>query len=151
MNPMQIILNNSRSGFDKIGGSRRITFGDLQRLRREIGPDGIESREEAERLIVLERGHGRLDHGFADWLVAAMVDFVVWSGRPTGTVTEDDARWLAAILTDGRGRPAGETASRILRGIATEAQVFENDALAILATAARTAPARRAHAAVLAA
>ena len=53
-----------------------------KRLQRDILPDGISSREEAEILLALDRTSGRADPSLADWLVAMMVDFVVWGTRP---------------------------------------------------------------------
>jgi hypothetical protein len=52
----------------------RISFGDVKRLQRDILPDGISSREEAELLLTLDRTVSRADRSFADWLVAMMVD-----------------------------------------------------------------------------
>ena len=69
----------------------RISFGDVKRLQRDILPDGISSREEAELLLTLEQTVGLADRAFADWLVATMVDFVVWGTRPTGTIDTDTA------------------------------------------------------------
>jgi len=76
----------------------RICFADVRRLERDILPDGIASREQAEALITLDRVAGRADRSWADWFVAVMVDFVVWSERPTGVVNEDAARWLSEAL-----------------------------------------------------
>src|SRR5215203_4899322 len=79
--------------------ARCISFGDVKRLQRDILPDGISAREEAELLLTLEQTVGRADRSFADWLVATVEEFVVWAERPTGIVDEDTARWLAAMLT----------------------------------------------------
>jgi hypothetical protein len=76
----------------------RICFADVRRLERDILPDGVSSREEAEVLIALDRVAGRADRSWAEWFVAAMVDFVVWSERPTGVVNEEAAQWLSDAL-----------------------------------------------------
>jgi hypothetical protein len=76
----------------------RICFADVRRLERDILPDGISSREEAEVLIALDRVAGRADRSWAEWFVAVMVDFVVWSERPTGVVNEEAALWLSEAL-----------------------------------------------------
>src|SRR3954453_3904166 len=92
----------------------RISFGDVQRLQRNVLPDGIGSREEAELLIELDRRVEKRDDAWGRCLVAMIVDFVVWSERPTGVVEEDTARWLSAAL-DGS---ASSTARLIVREIA---------------------------------
>jgi hypothetical protein len=119
---------------DKIFQKDRISFGDVQRLQRSVLPNGVASREEAELLIELDRRVEKSDDTWRRCLVAMIVDFVVWSERPTGVVEEDTARWLSAAL-DGS---ASSTARLIVREIAEEAQAFENDALLALADVTRT-------------
>jgi hypothetical protein len=125
----------------KILRNGRISFGDVQRLQRDILPDGLTSREEAEILIGLDRGAAKADAAWGRWLTATLVDFVVWGERPTGIVDEDTARWLAAALEGSAAEPGSKRARIIAREIVEEAQAFENDALVALAGLAR--PARR--------
>ena len=123
----------------KILRKDRISFGDVQRLQRDILPDGLTSREEAEILIGLDRGAAKADAAWGRWLVATLVDFVVWGERPTGIVDEDTARWLAAALEGSAGEAGSKRARLIAREIVEEAQAFENDALVALAGLARPA------------
>jgi len=118
---------------NKIQKKKQISFGDLQRLRRDILPNGIGCRDEVELLLGLDRHVARADFAWSDFLVAAIVQFVVWAERPTGIVDSDTALWLAGALT-GKGAPT-RTARLIAREIVEEAQTFENDALAALAAA----------------
>ena len=53
----------------------RIGFGDVRRLQRDILPEGISSREQADLLIALDRDIGRQDPAWIDWLVGALVDY----------------------------------------------------------------------------
>jgi hypothetical protein len=71
------------------------------RWQRNILPDGIGSREDAE-LLIDDREMARTDRAWERWLVATIVEFVVWAERPTGVVDENTAIWLAAAL-NGRG------------------------------------------------
>jgi hypothetical protein len=119
----------------KVRSKNRISFGDVQRLQRNVMPDGIGSREDAELLIELDREMARTDRAWDRWLVASIVDFVVWAERPTGVVDEDTASWLAAALTGPESTRPTKTARLIAREIAEEAQGFENEALATLAAA----------------
>ena len=61
---------------------------------------------------------GRADRAFGDWLVAMMVDFVVWGMRPTGTVDAETAAWLAPFLV---GQRTTKTMRRLARELAAEA------------------------------
>ena len=97
----------------------RISFGDVKRLQRDILPDGISSREEAELLLTLDQAVSRSDRSFADWLVAMMVDFVVWGMRPTGTIDAETAAWLAPYLA---GSGVTETTRRLAQELVREAE-----------------------------
>jgi len=119
----------------KVRSKNRINFGDVQRLQRNVLPDGIGSREDAELLIDLDREIARTDRAWERWLVATIVDFVVWAERPTGVVDENTAGWLAAALNGPETTRPTKTARLIAREIAEEAQGFENEALATLAAA----------------
>lgn len=121
---------------DKILAKDRISFGDVRRLKRDILPDGIASREEAEALLGLDRAVTKADAAWERWLVTTIVDFVVWAERPTGLVDEDTALWLAAALR----AHAGTRGRLIAREIAEEAHAFENDALATLAGIGAASP-----------
>src|SRR4051794_27687400 len=114
------MINSSLQAFasnvQKVG---RISFGDVQRLQRDILPDGISSRAQAELLLTLDQTVSRADRAFADWLVAMMVDFVVWGLRPTGSVDAQTAAWLAPFLV---GQRATRTMRRLARELAAEAQ-----------------------------
>jgi hypothetical protein len=117
---------------NKVRLKNRISFGDVQRLSRNVLPDGIGSREDAELLINLDRDAARSDPAWEPWLVATIVDYVVWTERPTGVVTEDTAYWLAATLAGNAEGPATKIGRRIAREVAQEAQGFENLALVAL-------------------
>jgi hypothetical protein len=93
--------------------SGRISFAHVQHLRRDVLADGSGSRAEAELLLGLDRSLAKRDPAWERFLVAAVVDFVVWAERPTGTVDEGTARWLQTLLD-------GSTSSRTARLIARE-------------------------------
>ena len=54
---------------DKILAKDRISFGDVRRLKRDILPDGVASREEAEALLGLDRAVTKADAAWERWLV----------------------------------------------------------------------------------
>jgi hypothetical protein len=92
---------------------------DLLVLKREVLPDGLMSREDADLLIALERAVIGSD-AFADFLVASVVDFAVWGSRPTGYIDRDVAAWLAASLS-GRDGPSA-VGARIAMEVVREAE-----------------------------
>jgi hypothetical protein len=112
------MINSSLQTFaNKVQEAERISFGDVKRLQRDILPDGISSREDAELLLTLAQTVDRADRAFGDWLVAMMVDFVVWGMRPTGVIDGETAAWLAPFLADQRTK----TMRRLARELAAEA------------------------------
>jgi hypothetical protein len=117
----------------KLRQKGRISFGDVQRLQRDVLPNGIGAREEAELLIDLDRHVCRADDAWSGFLIATLVEFVVWTERPTGVLNEDTARWLVATLRANGTGPLTKTARLVAREIAEEACAFENDTLAELA------------------
>lgn len=96
-----------------------VTCHDVRMLTGEILPDGIETREEIDMLLALDRTV-EVDTRFADYLVAATVDFAVWGERPTGHIDRGTAEWLAASIR-GRSGPT-RTGARIAMEIVREAQ-----------------------------
>src|SRR4029078_10531867 len=73
----QQMINSSLQAFaSDVQMAGRISFNDVKRLQRDILPDGISSRAQAELLLPLDQSVSRADRAFADWLVAMMVDFV---------------------------------------------------------------------------
>ena len=103
------MINSALQTFaNKVQQAGCISFGDVKRLKRDILPDEISSRDEAELLLILAQSVGRTDRAFGDWLVAMTVDFVVWGMRPTGTVDAETAAWLSpSSWASGRRRRCG--------------------------------------------
>jgi hypothetical protein len=65
------MINSSLQAFaSKVQNAGRISFGDVKRLQRDILPDGITFRENAELLLTLEQSVSRADRTFSDWLAA---------------------------------------------------------------------------------
>src|SRR5215471_12541907 len=72
----------------------RITFGDVRRLQRDYLPHGVASREQVEMLLHLDGMIDRADRAWADWLVAAIFDFAVFSERSVDAVESGTCNWL---------------------------------------------------------
>ena len=87
--------NNKLQDFITITVLRnRITFGDVRRLQRDHLPHGVTSREQVEMLLQLDGMIDRADRAWADWLVAAVFDFAVFSERSVDAVESGNCDWL---------------------------------------------------------
>lgn len=96
----QMIKNNLRDFIETVIDAKYISGDDVKKLQREILEDGIMTRLEAEALLALDRTLGTHE-SWGPALTALIVDFMVWSMRPTGVVTNDDAMWLTTALDVG--------------------------------------------------
>jgi hypothetical protein len=133
------MINHSLQVFcNRIVAAGRITAEDVRTLSRQVLPDGLTSRDEADMLIALDRAVREIDPAFGTFLSAAIVDFTVWGERPTGTIDAGTAHWLAASLRNGIGPTllAGQIAQAVVR----EAQSC-NEALIAFALFANRRPA----------
>jgi hypothetical protein len=93
-----------------------ITFGDVRRLERGCLPGGITNREELETLITLNAKIVRADKAWAQWLVAAIVDFVATPRvceHPTGDAAGE---WVDRLIA----APATSLGRRIARQVRCE-------------------------------
>jgi hypothetical protein len=109
----------------KVSASNRLLFADLRRLRRDILPDGITSREEAEVLLGLDHLE-RLDEEWPAYLAEAVAVFVIAASEPSGLDPATTA-WLVAVLTTAQPR----TAAAITRAIEREGRELSEDLAAL--------------------
>jgi hypothetical protein len=83
----QMISFSLRDFEGKVRLRNRITYGDVQRLKRDVLPEGIESREDAELLLDLDRGIDRIDgsgrRGSSPCLLTSLSGA---SGRPASSL-----------------------------------------------------------------
>ncbi|MCJ2044221.1 hypothetical protein MKK58_06705 [Methylobacterium sp. J-078] len=119
---------------NRIVAAGRITAEDVQALTRNVLPDGLTCRDEADMLIALDRV-ATSDAAFGDYLVTSVVDFAVWGERPTGYIDAEVARWLVGSLGNGSGPTA--LAARIAREVVREAQASDEALIAFALAANR--------------
>jgi hypothetical protein len=101
----------------KVSTSGRLLFADLRRLRRDILPNGIATREEAEILLSLDQVR-RLDEAWSPYLIEAVSAFVVLSSE-----LEDRGAWLAQALKAAQPK----TAAAIVWALAREGYPLGDD------------------------
>lgn len=123
-----MITASLRNFCDRMVDKGEIDNEDVRELQEQLLPHGLSCREDAAMLIILDRLAPRADAGWVDFLVSTLVEFVVWTSRPTGYVDEATARWLLASIS-GRGG-ATESAARAVFEIVREAEQVHESLLA---------------------
>ncbi len=107
-----------------------ITLADVRRLQREILADGPENRDEIDTLLALDRAISQKHGTWSALAIQSIVDYVVWTSRPTGYVDHETASWLVASLSAGTGpTPVAEA---IAFEVAREAERSDHALLAFV-------------------
>ncbi len=112
----------------RIVDAGRLTQDDVRELAREILPDGIMGREEADLLLALDRAVADIHEGFAAFVTAEVVNFAVYGERPTGIITREMSAWLSASIAGRKGPTA--LGSRIAMEIVREAETSDETLIA---------------------
>jgi hypothetical protein len=110
---------------------KRISFGDLRRLQRDILPARITTREQAEILLALDKAVDITDRGWRDYLVKAVRDFVIWGSPPAGHIDADKAKWMMTTLSGS----SPNTARALTREIVRQGPEFDDNPEAVAASA----------------
>jgi hypothetical protein len=118
----------------KVSASNRLLFADLRRLRRDILPNGITTREEAEVLLGLDR-ISRLDAAWPGYLAEAVGAFVI-SASESPYLDPASTAWLIMVLSAAQPR----TAAAIVCTIESEGYQLSEDLAAITRRAGRALP-----------
>jgi hypothetical protein len=123
-----------REFVDRALETRRIRFGDLRRLQRDILPGRISSPEEALLLLELDRAVRIADRDWSDYLVGMVRDYVIWGTAPAGILDRAKADWLMAAVSNGGLTKNGRA---IFREVARKAPTIEEEAGQTLAAPKR--------------
>ena len=113
----------------------RINAEYVRLLQDKVFPEGLTSRDEADILIALDRAIEVKDQSWNGALMRLVVDFVVWTSRPTGYVDAETARWLTTSLSCGSGPTP--LAVRIAFAVVTESQRADEILVAFVLRAKR--------------
>jgi hypothetical protein len=116
----------------KARASNRLLYGDLRRLRRDVLPTGVGSREEVEALLTLDSIE-RVDNGWPEYLARVVTDYVLSASEPCGVVDAETAAWLVLILSDARPK----TASVIIRTLTGQAHQVDETLVALVRRGAK--------------
>ncbi|MER2250206.1 hypothetical protein ABS772_09825 [Methylorubrum podarium] len=120
----------------RIVDAGRLTQDDVRELAREILPDGIMGREEADLLLALDRAVAETHEGFSAFVAAEVVNFAVYGERPTGIITREMSAWLSASIAGRKGPTALGT--RIAMEIVREADTSDEALIAFALKAKST-------------
>jgi hypothetical protein len=110
----------------RVRETKRIGFGDLRRLQRDILPDGITTVEEAEALLALDCVIKKADEVWLPFLASAMRAFVL-RRTSEGGVHPDATSWLVAALSGVNSK----TALVIAREVVRDTDVVDSALLAL--------------------
>jgi hypothetical protein len=91
---MCVAIDRSRTIISAMILSRKVTAQDVAWLRREVFADGEVTREAADELFAVARAGMKNAPEWTELFVELITDHVVWQTRPTGVISEADARWL---------------------------------------------------------
>jgi hypothetical protein len=132
-----MIRASLESFIDAVMSAGEITQADIRHLQRDVMPNGPDDRDEADVLIALDRAVTIKHCTWSAFAITTIVDYVVWTSRPTGYVDAETASWLVASLSAGTGP------TRVAEAIAFEvAREAERSDHALLTFVMRSASAR---------
>jgi hypothetical protein len=135
-----MIKSQLRDYLRHVNEAKQISAEDVRDLQRRVLENGLTCKAEAEALLALDRTLPA-DRTWGDALCALMVDFVVWGSRPTGKITAEDAKWLAAVL---EADTPTETAIRIAHLLVDEAEEVDEALMTLVRRWERSPHARAA-------
>jgi hypothetical protein len=121
----------------KVLASNRLLFADLRRLRRDVLPNGITTREEAELLLELDH----IGRGNAEWpayLAEVVAAFIPSASKPPDLALATTA-WLITQLSAAQPR----TAAAIVRTIERQGYQLNENLAVFTRRAGRALPSRR--------
>jgi hypothetical protein len=100
---------------DDLAADRRISADEALRMRKEIFPDGVVTRQEADVMVALQDRVANTDEAWASAFVEAIVDHVLQSGVYPGHVDEGTVTWLIASFGhEGAAETELETVLKVL-------------------------------------
>ena len=135
---MCVAIDRSRTIISAMILSRRVTAQDVAWLRREVFAEGEVTREAADELFAVARAGMKNAPEWTELFVELITDHVVWQTRPTGVVSEDDARWLIERTDECR---AAEGLAALVNTLAEAQRAPEWFIAAVRARAAGAQPA----------
>ena len=142
-----MINDQLRAVIDPALDRERISAEDVREFQREVFEHGLTCREEVNVLAALDRAVPTADPLWAKFFITSLVEFVVWTSRPTGYVDAETARWLVTTLMpmDRATLNAHRAALELVR----EAQQVVEELLPLLLIASPNRPSVPMHLAVL--
>jgi hypothetical protein len=135
-----MITNELRDFVEVILEAKKIDDANVNKLARDILGDNLLSHDVVDVLIALDRAVMTPNANWAEFLVSTVVDYVVWTSRPTGIVDRDLSQWLVATLSVGDGPTAN--ARRIAFEVVREAERCDENLISFAMSRPRIHPAQ---------
>lgn len=117
-----MIARPLREFIDRMIDNGEMRDEDVFFLRRDICPDGIVSRSEADALIALDRIVA-VPPSWGDFLVQSLLSFTLTQMSATGTLPHDFTNWLISSLDIGYPT---ERAVRVAAAVVSEARCVDD-------------------------
>src|SRR3954452_22167439 len=124
-----MINNHCKAIISRALKRKRISTDDVRELQREVFQHGLLGRDDVAVLAGLDRRVATADELWAKFFVTSVVEFVVWTSRPTGYVDQETAQWLLSVIMPGG--IATVNAHRVVLGIIREAQQVDGAILVV--------------------
>ncbi|MGL4438651.1 MAG: hypothetical protein ACRCUE_05210 [Bosea sp. (in: a-proteobacteria)] len=135
-----MITNELREFVEHVLECKNIDDTDVNKLARDILGDSLLSHDVIDVLVALDRAVATPNANWAEYLVTTVVDYVVWTCRPTGVVGRDLSQWLIATLSVGEGQTAN--ARRIAFEVVREAERCDENLISFAMSRPRVQPAQ---------
>ena len=91
---MVFAIDRSRTIISAMIHGRRVSAQDVMWLRREVFADGEVTRDAADELFAVARAGMSNAPEWTEFFVEMITEHVLWQARPTGVVSDEEAKWL---------------------------------------------------------
>lgn len=111
---MCFAIDKSRTIISALILGRRVTAQDVVWLRREVFADGEVTREAADELFAVAKARMNNAPEWTELFVELITEHVVWQTRPTGVVSDEQAKWLLQRADECKSLEAMATLVNVL-------------------------------------
>jgi hypothetical protein len=123
------MMNGTLQDFvSAVSAKGQIRYGDVRRLQRDILRNGILAREEAELLIAVNARLNCADKAWAQWLVAAVTEFVTNKQEGEHPLGGTFGGWIGRLIAASSTRFGRRIEQKLQRALAAQHDAQSTDA-----------------------